>query len=174
MDRMQAKEKINKLLRLANDKGATASEKETALEMANKIAAKFGFKIQKGNPAPTAPVYNRPEVYTYQFDLGCFNKKLVDKLLSYLGIFDWELIGKKTVRFVSTRKFDVDMFKKYYKKFHPVYNGTRKNYDRCTANEYFNGFFRDFERGYNGDVGHLNIYSAFSLGKIFRVVKFYE
>ena len=40
MDRNQAKEKIEKLLRLANNKGATSSERDIALEMANKLASK--------------------------------------------------------------------------------------------------------------------------------------
>ena len=84
MDRIQAKEKINKLLRLANDKGATESERETALDMANKLASKFSFKIQRGTPSQhSQETFTRPTVekFCYEFYLNCFNKKFVSFLL---------------------------------------------------------------------------------------------
>lgn len=173
MDRMQAKEKINKLLRLVNDKGATASEKETALEMANKIAAKFGFKIQKGNPATAAPAYNKPAVYTYQFDLGCFNKKLVGLLLECLGINNWILVGKKTVTFSDCRKFDVIAFQKFYKKFHPVYNGLRKEVDMSAA-EYFDTFKYYFMTGVNNQTVFGKFRPVHILGYQFGNTKFFQ
>ncbi len=73
MDRILAKEKINKLLRLANDKGATESERETALDMANKLASKFSFKIQRGTPSQhSQETSTRPvvEKFCYEFYLN--------------------------------------------------------------------------------------------------------
>ena len=89
MDRNQANEKIEKLLRLANNKGATSSERDTALEMATKLASKHGFRIQKAASSNSTSDkfeeilnnirYNSQNVQKnrYEFDLNCFNKKFV-------------------------------------------------------------------------------------------------
>ena len=45
MEKYAAIEKINKLLVLASNAGATEGEKANALEMANKIAAKHGLEL---------------------------------------------------------------------------------------------------------------------------------
>ena len=47
MDKNTAKKKIVKLLALATNSGATEFEKANAVEMANKLAAKYGLKIVK-------------------------------------------------------------------------------------------------------------------------------
>ena len=89
MDKLQAKEKINKLLRLANDKGATSSERDTALEMANKLASKFGMKIQKGAPSTSNQNNAGPATLNknrYEFDLNCCKKKFDKFLFKVLGI----------------------------------------------------------------------------------------
>ena len=114
MDKLQAKEKINKLLRLANDKGATSSERDTALKMANKLASKYGFRIQKGAPSTSNQNNAGPATLNknrYEFDLNCFNKKFVNFLFEILGIKDWFWYGKKTVKFYDYRNFNVDEFK---------------------------------------------------------------
>lgn len=166
MDRMQAKEKINKLLALANDKGATASEKETALDLANKLASRYSFKIQKGNASTS---YNSATLITYYFDIKCFNKKLVGKLLSYFGIENWELIGKKIVSFKTTKEFDVNRFREYYKRLHPIYNRERKYHKDLTADQYFYYFFFNFRRGVNGERFE-DFYAAYQKGKEFAKI----
>lgn len=170
MDRIQAKEKINKLLRLANDKGATESERETALDMANKLASKFSFKIQRGTPSQhSQETSTRPTVewFHYEFDLNCFNKKFVSFLLSFFGIKMWSHFGKKVVRFDSYIKFNVDEFKKFYKKFVSVYYKTKKLYG-CSEADFFWYFTASFSSGYRHfQEDTVSFTSAYELGKEF-------
>ena len=170
MDRIQAKEKINKLLRFANDKGATESERETALDMANKLASKFSFKIQRGTPSQHSQVtYTRPTVdqFHYEFDLNCFNKKFVSFLLGYFGIKMWYQVGKKGVRFDSYIKFNVDEFKKFYKKFVSVYYKTKKLYG-CSEPDFFWYFTASFSSGYRHfQEDTVSFTAAYELGKEF-------
>lgn len=170
MDRIQAKEKINKLLRLANDKGATESERETALDMANKLASKFSFKIQRGTPSQhSQETFTRPTVekFHYEFDLNCFNKKFVIFLLRYFGIMEWYQVGKKGVRFVSYIKINVDEFKKFYKKFVSVYYKTKKLYD-IPESDFYWYFTASFSSGYTHfQKDTASFRSAYELGKEF-------
>ena len=170
MDRIQAKEKINKLLRLANDKGATESERETALDMANKLASKFSFKIQRGTPSQhSQETSTRPTVekFHYEFDLNCFNKKFVSFLLGYFGIKMWYQVGKKGVRFDSYIKFNVDEFKKFYKKFVSVYYKTKKLYG-CSEPDFFWYFTASFNSGYRHfQEDTVSFIAAYDLGKEF-------
>lgn len=170
MDRIQAKEKINKLLRLANDKGATESERETALDMANKLASKFSFKIQRGTPSqhsqetPTRPA---AEWFIYEFDLNCFNKKFVSFLLRYFGIMEWYQIGKKRVHFTSYVKINVDEFKKFYKKFVSVYYKTKKLYN-IPESDFYWYFTASFSSGYTHfQKDTASFTAAYELGKEF-------
>ena len=170
MDRIQAKEKINKLLRLANDKGATESERETALDMANKLASKFSFKIQRGTPSQhSQETFTRPTVnqFHYEFDLNCFNKKFVSFLLGYFGLKMWYQVGKKGVRFDSYIKFNVDEFKKFYKKFVSVYYKTKKlyGYPEFDFFWYFTASFSSGYRHFQEDT--VSFTAAYELGKEF-------
>ena len=170
MDRIQAKEKINKLLRLANDKGATESERETALDMANKLASKFSFKIQRGTPSQHSQETSiRPTVekFHYEFDLNCFNKKFVSFLLGYFGLKMWFQVGKKGVRFDSYIRFNVDEFKKFYKKFVSVYYKTKKLYGYPEA-DFFWYFTASFSSGYRHfQEDTVSFTAAYELGKEF-------
>ena len=170
MDRIQAKEKINKLLRLANDKGATESERETALDMANKLASKFSFKIQRGTPSQhSQETFTRPTVekFHYEFDLNCFNKKFVNFLLGFFGIKQWHQFGKKVVYFSSYIKFNVDEFKKFYKKFVSVYYKTKKLYGYSEADFYWY-FTASFSSGYRHfQEDTVSFIAAYELGKEF-------
>lgn len=170
MDRIQAKEKINKLLRLANDKGATESERETALDMANKLASKFSFKIQRGTPSQhsqetsTRPVADQ---FHYEFDLNCFNKKFVSFMLRYFGIMEWYQVGKKGVRFTSYIKINVDEFKKFYKKFVSVYYKTKKLYNLPESDFYWY-FTASFSYGYTHCMeDSVSFTASYDLGKEF-------
>lgn len=172
MDKIQAKEKINKLLRLANDKGATPSERDTALEMANKLASKFGMKIQKGTPS-TSIHNNQITKIRYEFDLNCFNKKFVNFLFSILGISEWYVIGKKTVCFYDYRKFDEDKFKKFYKKFVSVYYKTKK-VSNIPEKKFFEEFSYFFTSGvFNNCVFNALYFDANNLGFEFKNTKFF-
>lgn len=174
MDRIQAKEKINKLLRLANDKGATESERETALDMANKLASKFSFKIQRGTPSQhSQEVHNpanctwKPSPFCYSFDLNCFNKKFVSFLLGYFGVKMWTYFGKKGVCFDSYLKFNIDEFKKFYKKFVSVYYKLKKS-SYLEERDYFDTFCYYFVKGVDGlESGNFYYNSATELGKEF-------
>ena len=170
MDRTQAKEKINKLLRLANDKGATESERETALDMANKLASKFSFKIQRGTPSQhSQETFTRPvvEKFCYEFYLNCFNKKFVSFLLGFFGIKNWTMSGKNSVLFISYIKFNVDEFKKFYKKFVSVYYKTKKLYGYPEADFYWY-FTASFSSGYRHfQEDTASFIAAYELGKEF-------
>ena len=170
MDRIQAKEKINKLLRLANDKGATESERETALDMANKLASKFSFKIQRGTPSQhSQETFTRPvvEKFCYEFYLNCFNKKFVSFLLGFFGIKNWAMSGKNSVLFISYIKFNVDEFKKFYKKFVSVYYKTKKLYGYPEADFYWY-FTASFSSGYRHfQEDTVSFTAAYELGKEF-------
>lgn len=170
MDRIQAKEKINKLLRLANDKGATESERETALDMANKLASKFSFKIQRGTPSQhSQETSTRPvvEKFCYEFYLNCFNKKFVSFLLGFFGIKNWTMSGKNSVLFISYIKFNVDEFKKFYKKFVSVYYKTKKLYG-YPESDFFWYFTASFSSGYRHfQEDTVSFSSAYELGKEF-------
>ena len=170
MDRIQAKEKINKLLRLANDKGATESERETALDMANKLASKFSFKIQRGTPSQhSQETFTRPvvEKFCYEFYLNCFNKKFVSFLLGFFGIKNWAMSGKNSVLFISYIKFNVDEFKKFSKKFVSVYYKTKKLYG-CSEPDFFWYFTASFSSGYRHfQEDTVSFIAAYDLGKEF-------
>lgn len=170
MDRIQAKEKINKLLRLANDKGATESERETALDMANKLASKFSFKIQRGTHSQhSQETSTRPvvEKFCYEFYLNCFNKKFVSFLLGFFGIKNWTMSGKNSVLFISYIKFNVDEFKKFYKKFVSVYYKTKKLYG-YPESDFFWYFTASFSSGYRHfQEDTVSFSSAYELGKEF-------
>lgn len=174
MDRTQAKEKITKLLRLANDKGATPSERDTALEMANKLATKYGFKIQKGTPC-SGYVKNPTTLHKneYTFDLNCFNKKFVNFLFEGLGIKDWFWYGKKTITFRDYRQFDVVTFQKFYKKFVSVYYKLKKE-SNLGESTFFSIFTHDFMIGANRfDEEETHFIKAYMLGREFVMTKFF-
>ncbi len=181
MDRIQAKEKINKLLRLANDKGATESERDTALEMANKLASKFSFKIQRGTPSQhSQEVHNpanctwKPSPFCYSFDLNCFNKKFVEFLFKTKGIKDWTYSGKKTISFDDYRQFDVEAFKKFYKKFVSVYYKMKKHY-QASEKDFWIIFVYYFCEGMNGEfLSNCYFRSSFNLGIEYAVTKFFN
>ena len=176
MDKTQAKEKINKLLRLANDKGATSSERDTALEMANKLASKFGMKIQKGAPYTSNQNNVGPATLNknrYEFDLNCFNKKFVNFLFAGLGIKVWYWYGKKTVVVVDYRNINVDEFKKFYKKFVSVYYKLKKE-SNLGESTFFSIFTHDFLVGVNRfDEEETHFIKAYMLGREFSMTKFF-
>ena len=175
MDKLQAKEKINKLLRLANDKGATSSERDTALEMATKLATKYDFRIQKGAPSTGNQNNAGPATLNknrYEFDLNCFNKKFVNFLFEGLGIKTWFWYGKKTIRFYDYRNFNVDEFKKFYKKFVSVYYKIKKMVN-MTESEYFIAFCYYFVAGVRGITGCGQFKQAHELGYQFSDTKFF-
>lgn len=174
MDKIHAKEKITKLLRLANDKGATPSERDTALEMAKKLATKYGFRIQKG--APRSGYVKNPTTLkknTYNFDLNCFNKKFVNFLFVGLGIKDWYWYGKKTISFDDYRNFNVDEFKKFYKKFVSVYYKLKKESD-LSEGLFFSIFTHDFMTGAcKFDEEETHFIKACMLGREYAMSKFF-
>ena len=171
MDRNQAKEKIEKLLRLANNKGATSSERDTALEMATKLASKHGLRIQKAVPSNSTSDkfeeilnnirYNSQKIQKnrYEFDLNCFNKKLVSFLFGILGIPDYFFTGRKTVIVYEYRKFDVDNFKSYYKHFVSSYYGLKK-YLGIKEKEFFKLYTNEFEDGYYHIIPNNNEFKS--------------
>lgn len=175
MDKLQAKEKINKLLRLANDKGATSSERDTALEMATKLATKYGFRIQKGAPSTSNQNNAGPATlnkHRYEFDLNCFNKKFVNFLFVGLGIKDWYWYGKKTVSFDDYRNFNIDEFKKFYKKFVSVYYKLKKE-SGLSEGLFFSIFTHDFMVGANKfDEEKTHFIKAYMLGREYAISKF--
>ena len=175
MDRNQAKEKIEKLLRLANNKGATSSERNTALEMATKLASKHGFKIQKAAPSNSISDkfeeilnnirYNSQKVQKnrYEFDLNCFNKKFVTFLFNILGINDYFFTGKKTVYVYTYNRFDVDNFKSYYKHFISSYyalkkclNIKEKDFFEMYKNQFENGYYHGIPNDYEFKSAYMN------------------
>ena len=121
MDKLQAKEKINKLLRLANDKGATSSERDTALEMANKLASKYGFKIVKREASKATDInfYNRtvkeepkPVEYT-TYKVSRFDASIVSRILFKLG-YSYVMVAGGFMM-TNDQNFDFEAFKELYK-----------------------------------------------------------
>lgn len=180
MDRNQAKEKIEKLLRLANNKGATSSERDTALDMATKLASKHGFRIQKAAPSNSTSDkfeeilnnirYNSQNVQKnrYEFDLNCFNKKFVSFLFGILEIPDYFFTGRKTVIVYDYRKFDVDNFKSYYKHFVSSYYALKGNLG-LKEKEFFHNFNKAFCDGYFEKGLENTVYrSSYNLGNNLR------
>lgn len=166
MDKAQAIEKINKLLRLANDRGATDSEREVALNMAKKFAEKHGLKIEKGNPNQSNIPYNNPFTRTlknYSFHLNCYNAKLVRYILYKLGIIR---VGydkyKKEVYFFTTKDFNVAEFQAYYKKLAKVFYDTKKDIE-WSGREYTDWFIKEFEKACNDEW--INTYSIERVAK---------
>ena len=176
MDRIQAKEKIEKLLLLANNKGATSSERDTALVMSTKLASQHGFKIQIAAPSNSTSDkfeeilnnirYNPQKVqkHRYEFDLNCFNKKFVSFLFNLIGIKDYFFTGRKTVHVYTFDRFDVDNFKSYYKHFVSSYYAL-KNYLGLKEKEFFEMYRNEFENGYyHNDIKNSVFRTAYNNG----------
>ena len=138
--------------------------------MANKLASKFSFKIQRGTPSQhSQETFTRPvvEKFCYEFYLNCFNKKFVSFLLGFFGIKNWAMSGKNSVLFISYIKFNVDEFKKFYKKFVSVYYKTKKLYGYPEA-DFFWYFTASFSSGYRHfQEDTVSFSSAYELGKEF-------
>lgn len=67
MNKTEAIEKIKKIMALANDKAAAPGERENALELAQKIANKYGLKIEKGasNSKSTSTYKSNENPYSF-------------------------------------------------------------------------------------------------------------
>lgn len=172
MDKNTAIIKINKLLALANNKAAAPGEKENALEMATKIASKFGLKIVKGN-CNASPAENK--IFNYEFYVKCFDKNFLDLLFKLLGARRWQFVGgnRVSVTFINM-EFNQEAFAKFYKKFVSVYYKNLKNaketywdWDRTCTKNYREGFFYNFENGFNNHNDMHKTYD-FALGIMFN------
>lgn len=173
MDKNKAIDRINKLLALANNRAAAPGEKENALEMAAKIASKYGLKIVKGNSTSSTPIKN--QFFDYEFYVKCFDKKFLDLLFRLLGADKWQFIGGNQVyvRFTNI-EFNQEAFAKFYKKFVSVYYKSLKEakayrhmWGRNDTKRYCEEFFYNFKIGfYNSDKAFITC--DYTLGKMFK------
>ena len=93
-------------------------------------------------------------------------------MFEVLGIKNWIWYGKKTIRFYDYRNFNVDEFKKFYKKFISVYYKIKKTVN-MTESEYFETFCYYFMSGVRGNIGCGQFKQAHELGYQFADTKFF-
>ena len=189
MDRNIAKEKIEKLLRLANNSGATEGEKATALDMAKKLSEKYGFKIIKASPVEE---YTQPHVYQPASNtlhtiivsksnfLG-YNPDFVEAILIGMGYkcratSNYFVVG-------SYGKFDVEGFHNAYKQnkvrvvFRDLVNEGKthswwgKNHTSWAKSSYSSGL-RDGASGSSYNTGNKFYAAGYEVGSKFCGLKF--
>lgn len=121
--RNNAKNKINKLLALANDKAATDNEKSTALQMAKKLADKYGFSIVSGRSNSNNNSTNsNADIIWNKYTVKMYDKKLVDWILAGAGYL--YIVGKDY--FEVRGSFDINAFSKIYKEIFKSYEKALK------------------------------------------------
>lgn len=154
MNTQYAKEKINKLMALATNSGATKDEAATAFEMAKKIAEKYGvnawfYKVHCN--VTKAPEQNVINAYTFSKDNG----------YKWTGILNWifinySYINKTVCGFCKKSKkgnysyFTAKMteeekanFDRFYKEMIKLYKKLQKQYkENLGTSKQFNNFFR--------------------------------
>lgn len=126
MDKKAAIEKINKLLALASNSAATEGEKNNALEMANKIASKYGLKIIKCEEQKTV---QKPSEYKAKFfTVSYFDQYIVVPVLKILNVkFKCNPATKEILSFNMSDK-DIEKFKVLYKALYKEYaNNLNRN-----------------------------------------------
>lgn len=118
MNKTEAIEKIKKILALANDRAATPEEKDTALKMANKLADKYGLRIEtKQVPKYSAP---QPKANFYSFNPKRAYSELIMAFAFNLSKSGFHCCcvkdGKKVVgiRYQATRDLTAEL-EKFYK-----------------------------------------------------------
>lgn len=180
MTREQAKIKIEKLIRLATNSGATKSESEAAFERAEILCKKYGFKVVKSAELPKSyydqvkPQQPKTIIYkSVQFDLRCCYSKYVMFILSQLGIDrQYVTIVKNMVyiRIPSDKNFNVFEFRKFWKKVAASVRTERQNYKNTDVNIFCNGWKAAFQFGMR-DSNLIGIVSAYDLGVEFASIK---
>lgn len=89
-----------------------------------------------------------------------------------LGIKNWFLYGKKTISFDDYRNFNVDEFKKFYKKFVSVYYKLKKE-SNLSEGLFFSIFTHDFMTGAcKFDEEKTHFIKAYMLGREYAISKF--
>lgn len=180
MTREQAKIKIEKLIRLATNSGATKSESEAAFERAEILCKKYGFKVVKSPEMPKS-YYDQvkaqqPKTITYksvQFDLKCCYSKQVMFILSQLGInYPYVTIVKNMVyiRIPSDKNFNAFEFRKFWKKIASSIRTERQNYKDTDVKIFWAGWRAAFQFGIR-DSNLIAIKSAYDLGAEFASIK---
>ena len=126
-ERTKAREKVIKLLALASNHAATDAEKETALQMARKLASKYSFLILEPDKhtdnigkagKTTKQEYTEKKEQWNSYTVKSYDRKFVDWLLSGLGYkhiaFDnaFQVFGE----------FDINSFSAYYREIRKLYD----------------------------------------------------
>lgn len=125
MDKKVAIEKAQKLLRLASDKGATEAERESALDFAQRLAQKYGFRIER---AATKVVR---ELHHYTFTVKSWNTKLVKLLMDVVtngSNYHSYRVGDKYITIHSYDEFDEKAFQAMYKEARAIQRKVKKGY----------------------------------------------
>lgn len=139
-ERAKAREKVVKLLALAANHAATEAEKDTALQMARKLAAKYSFRIMEpgermdigniskadGTPKYEEHSYNdfakryaeqKTEKYK-AYKVKSYDRKFIEWILSGLG---YHFVTFDDC-FQVKGEFDIDSFSAYYKEIRKLYD----------------------------------------------------
>lgn len=180
MTKEQAKIKIEKLIRLATNSGATKSESEAAFERAEILCKKYGFKVVKSPEMPKS-YYDQvkaqqPKTIVYKsvsFGLKSCYKKEVEWIFSQLGINhpNVTIVGKMVyIRIPSDKNFNVDEFRKFWKKVASSVRTERQNYKDTDAKIFWAGWRAAFMFGMR-DSNLIAIKSAYDLGAEFASIK---
>lgn len=128
-ERAKAREKVIKLLALAANNAATDAEKDTALQMARKLAFKYSFRIVEpgermdmGNVSKanetTEQEYTEKKERWATYTVKSYDRKFVDWLLSGLG---YKHIAYDR-SFQVLGEFDINSFSIYYREIRKLYN----------------------------------------------------
>lgn len=119
MTKAEAIEKVRKILALANDRAASPAEKETALNMADKLAAKYGLKVVTRETKPATQQKANPTNF-YNFKPKRAYTELLEALaviLSKSGFVCFTITeGRKVVgiRYLAARDITKEL-EKFYK-----------------------------------------------------------
>ena len=173
--RNKAKEKIKLLITRATYHGTPLPERETCMALAEKVAAKYGFIIEKKEKAPAKEA---PSKKYYNIHVNSYRKNLVEEIMAHLGIRFTE-DGHRNIYFWADN-FNEEAFTRFYKKFMAAYRkGLKENkegcygWDKYDTRYYTDKFLKSFDHGVrNIDNNNKDIFQAWMLGQEFRTIRF--
>ena len=153
---MNPKDKINKLLALANDKAATPAEKETALSMAKKLADKYGMRIEHAESASFSHSEHKHSTsYTERTEFEYKWTRIMNEMFEAYSFYNKTISRyRKSARSKYGYKFAAEvtptqktMLDEQYENIKAAYNLAKKN-TSLKGKEFDSGFFIFFSQGF--------------------------
>lgn len=174
-ERTKAREKVIKLLALASNHAATDAEKDVALCMARKLAAKYSFRILEpgeymdmGKIYREQPKWNATNEEVYKtYTVKSYDKKFIEWILSGLG---YCFMAFENV-FQVKGEFDIDSFSIYYREIRKLYDVALSaaklstcNWTRTNSKEFKKFFSYGLRHGAEGKLN--DIFASISSYKV--------